>query len=82
MWKKIKRILQKEGGKCIVVEKDQPTYMVMKIDDYEETSKNNISSEIEKVNRDMEELSSREKEKTEVIEPDDSQEVKVEDLPF
>jgi len=54
----------------------------MKIDDYEETSKNNISSEIEKVNRDMEELSLKEKEKTEVIEPDNNQEVKVEDLPF
>ena len=81
MWEKIKKILQKEGGKCIIVEKDQPTYMVMKIDDYEETSKNNISSEIEKVNQDIDELNSKEKEEIQVDELDD-QEVKVEDLPF
>lgn len=82
MWEKIKKILQKEGGKCIVIEKDQPTYMVTKIDDYESGPKNNISSEIEKVNRDMDELSFKEKEKTEAVELNDSEEVKVEDLPF
>jgi len=82
MWEKIKKILQKEGGKCIIIEKNEPTYVVMKIDDYESSSRNNISSEIERVNRDMDELSLKEKEKTEVIEPDNSEEVKVEDLPF
>ena len=82
MWEKIKKILQKEGGKCIIVEKDQPTYVVMKIDDYESGPKNNISSEIEKVNRDIDELSFKEKEENEAIEPNDSEEVKVEDLPF
>ena len=82
MWEKIKKILQKEGGKCIIVEKDQPTYVVMKIDDCESGPKNNISSEIEKVNRDIDELSFKEKEETEAIEPNDSEEVKVEDLPF
>lgn len=84
MWEKIKRILQKEGGKCIIIEKGQPAYLVMKVDDYEIDSKNNISSEIEKVNRDIDELSLQEKEKeeAEAIEPDSREEVKVEDLPF
>lgn len=82
MWEKIKRILQKEGGKCIIIEKGQPTYLVMKVDDYEIDSKNNISSEIEKVNRDIDEMSLREKEESEVIEPNNREEVKVEDLPF
>ena len=82
MWEKIKRILQKEGGKCIIVEKGEPTYLVTRIEDYEGSAKNNISSEIEKVNRDIEEMNTREKEETEAIEPDNNEEVKVEDLPF
>jgi len=81
MWEKIKKILQKEGGKCIIVEKDQPTYIVTKIDDYEGGSKNNISKEIEKVNRGIDEMSLKEKEEK-VIDPDNNQEVKLEDLPF
>lgn len=81
MWEKIKRILQKEGGKCIIIEKDEPAYIVMKIDDYDIAPKNNISSEIEKVNHSIDEMSFKEKE-AEVIDPDDSQEVKLEDLPF
>ncbi len=73
MWEKIKKILQKEGGKCIIVENNQPTYLVMKIEDYEKTS------EIEKVNRDIDEWKAQEKEETEETE---EAEVKVEDLPF
>ena len=68
MWKKIKKILQKEGGKCIIIEDNQPTYLVMKIEDYEKISK------IEEVNRDIDEWKAQEGEETE--------EVKVEDLPF
>jgi len=82
MWEKIKRILQKEGGKCIIIEKGQPTYLVTKIDDYESNSKNNISSEIEKVNRDINELNMKEKEEVDIIEPENGEEMKVEDLPF
>lgn len=70
MWEKIKKILQKEGGKCIIIEDNQPTYLVMKIEDYEKTSK------IEEVNRDIDEWKAQEKEETEEAE------VKVEDLPF
>ncbi len=87
MWERIKKILQKEGGKCIIVEKNQSTYLVMRLEDYEKAGSGRSSSEIEKVNRDIEEWKAEEKEETEVVEPDnqeitDNQEVKVEDLPF
>ena len=82
MWEKIKRILQKEGGKCIILEKGEPTYLVTRIDDYEDSADNNTPSEIEKVNRDIEEMSVKEKEEADIVEPQESEEVKVEDLPF
>jgi hypothetical protein len=81
MWEKIKKILQKEGGKCIIIEDNQPTYLVMKMEDYEKMPEKGSSSEIEEANRDIDEWKANEKEKTEAVEPD-NQEVKVEDLPF
>ena len=84
MWEKIKKILQKEGGKCIIIEENRPTYLVMKMKDYEKTGSDQSSeeeTEIEKVNQDINELEAEEKEETELVEPD-SQEVKIEDLPF
>jgi len=74
MWEKIKKILQKEGGKCIIVEDNQPTYLVMRLEDYEKASAKASSSEMEEVNQDIDEWRAEEKEETE--------EVKVEDLPF
>lgn len=71
LWEKIKKILQKEGGKCIIIEEGQPAYLVMKLGDYEE---------IEEVNRDINEWKAEEEE-SEAVETD-NQEVKVEDLPF
>ena len=68
LWEKIKKILQKEGGKCIIIENNQPTYLVMKIEDYEK------ASEIEEVNQSLDELKAREGKENE--------EVKIEDLPF
>ena len=50
MWEKIKNILSREGGKCIIVEDNQPTYIVMKLEDYEKISQGD-SSEIAEVNR-------------------------------
>ena len=80
MWEKIKKILQKEGGKCIIIEDNQPTYLVMKLDDYDKDSSGQSSGEVDKVNRDISEWKAKEKE-SEIVEPE-SQEVKVEDLPF
>jgi len=56
MWDKIKNILQKEGGKCIVVDKDESVFVVMKMDDYEKLS--NVEAtinlpEVEKANQDI-----------------------------
>jgi hypothetical protein len=81
MWERIKKILQKEGGKCIIVEENQPTYVVMRMEDYERAGSSQSSSEIEKANQDIDEWKAKEKEETEVVEPD-NQEIKVEDLPF
>jgi len=85
MWERIKKILQKEGGKCIIVEENLPTYLVMRLKDYEKADSDQSSeekgTEIEKVNQDINEWKAEEKEETEVVEPD-NQEVKVEDLPF
>lgn len=81
MWEKIKKILQKEGGKCIIVEDNQPTYLVMKLEDYEKASEKASSSEMKEVNRDIDEWRAEEKEETEIVDSN-NQEVKIEDLPF
>ncbi|MBU2068548.1 hypothetical protein KKE13_03165 [Patescibacteria group bacterium] len=73
MWEKIKNILSREGGKCIVVEDGQPTYVVMKLGDYE----------VAEVNRNVDYLKAGEAEKAEEeIDIREKEEVKVEDLPF
>jgi len=72
MWERIKKILQKEGGKCIIISENEPAYLVMRLEDYENT---------EKVNRDIAEWKAGETQKDE-IEDTDGNELKVEDLPF
>lgn len=81
MWEKIKKILQKEGGKCIIVENNQPTYLVMKLEDYQKTVQSN--DETEKANRDIDQWKAVEEEREEsgLVEAE-NEEVKVEDLPF
>ncbi len=75
LWKTIKKILQKQGGKCIILEEDQPAYLVMKIDDYEKGLEKDQAPEIDKVNKDINEWKENENQ-------EDSQAVKIEDLPF
>ncbi len=70
MWKKIKKILAKEGGHCIIIEDNQPAYLVKKLNDIEENT--------EEVNRNIEEWRENNKE----AENKEPEEVKVEDLPF
>lgn len=86
MWNKIKKILSKQGDKCIIVEENQPTYVVMKLEDYEKLSDNSQVSEVEKANRDVAEWKAEEKTEEQVSEPahqeESKEEVKVEDLPF
>jgi len=87
MWEKIKNILSKEGGKCIIVEDNQPTYVVMKLEDYEKISQGD-SSETAEVNRNLDTWKAEEDVQSEQSEPEvgqateDKEEVKVEDLPF
>ncbi len=82
MWEKIKKILQKEGGKCIIVEADQPSYLVMRLDEYQRKLENQglLEKEIEEVNRDITELKAEEAE--EEIRDSEKEKVEVEDLPF
>lgn len=68
MWEKIKRILHKQGGRCIIIEDNQPTYLVMKLEDNED---------IEKVNQDISQWEDEEKNVDQSMD-----EVKIEDLPF
>jgi hypothetical protein len=83
MWKTIKNILQKDSGKCIIIENEKPMYVVMKMKDYENLlEKDNPSenTEIEKVNQDIAGLRNQNENNLEEIVPEE--EVSVEDLPF
>jgi len=81
MWERIKKILQKQGGKCIVISENEPSYLVMKLEDYEKTVKSDQSQNTEKINRDIAEWKAEEMQKNE-SEDTDVDELKVEDLPF
>ncbi|MBU1292003.1 hypothetical protein KKH07_00735 [Patescibacteria group bacterium] len=74
MWEKIKNILLREGGKCIIVEDNQPTYIVMKLEDYD----------IDEVNRNIDHWKQEEntQNEPEIKEDEKKEDVKIEDLPF
>jgi len=85
MWKTIKNLLSKGGGKCIIVENEKPVFVVMSFGEYENLLEKggepSESAEIEKVNRDISEWQSGgEDNNLEEINP--KEEFKVEDLPF
>ncbi len=82
MWERIKKILQKQGGKCIIIEDNEPAYLVMKLEDFEGSADNN-ASETEEANRDIAEWKANQEKKAESKKSEaESQELKVEDLPF
>jgi len=76
MWEKIKKIIEREGGKGIIIEDGQPVYLVERLDEVEE--------DMEKINRDIENLKASADRDDKIIEPEDevSKEVRIEDLPF
>ena len=84
MWKKIKKILQKQGGKCIIIEENQPVYIIMKLEDYENSLDDKQSLETEKINQNIDQwrAEGEEKNQAESIEDSEAGELKVEDLPF
>ena len=85
MWEKIKKILSKENGKCIIIENNQPTYLVMKLDDYEKekTGEGDKKDEVEDINRDIIRWKSQEETPSEIgQDTEKSEDIKVEDLPF
>ncbi len=83
MWDKIKKLLQKEGGKCIIIEKGEPTYLVQKLDDDNEfSSAKREVSDWEKINKNVEELTAEEEEKEQENLNTEQNNIKIEDLPF
>ena len=86
MWKTIKNLLSKGGGKCIIIENEKPAYVVMRVEEYESLLEGDgqlsESAEIEKANQDISAFKAREKEKNILEEMSEKEEIKVEDLPF
>ncbi len=87
MWDKIKKILQKEGGKCIIIEENQPAYVVLTFDEYEKkiNDSGSVDNQFEKVNRDIAEWKATETEsfpEPSITEEQKEEDVKIEDLPF
>ncbi len=84
MWEKIKKILSKGDGKCIIVEDDQPTYVIIKWEEYE-SMVDNCSTEMQEANRNIDHWKAENDDKKEYEvnkEKEDKAEVKIEDLPF
>jgi len=73
MWNKIKKILLKQGEKCIIIEDNKPSYLVMKLEDDE-------SSKTEEINKSIAEL--KPQEEVELNDIDDNKGIEIEDLPF
>ena len=91
MWEIIKKLLQKTGGKYIIVEGNKPKYVIMGIEEYENllgisNEKNPKDgkdlSEIERVNKEIEKVRLEEKRESDVEEMVNNQEMKAEELPF
>lgn len=93
----LKEILKKEGGKCILLDDDGCHYLVIELRSCEqpkEEERQTVTSDptggekesvedLEKVNRDLDALRVSEIKNDEPIDlPENSQEVKIEDLPF
>ncbi|MBL7053092.1 MAG: hypothetical protein ISS02_00295 [Candidatus Portnoybacteria bacterium] len=74
MWDKIKKILSKQGEKCIIIEDNKPSYLVMKLEDSEAGAE---SSETEEINKSIDELKPQEE-----VELNDNKGIEIEDLPF
>ena len=78
MWSTIKKILSKEGGNCIVVESDKSVYLIKKLEGQGENSE---PEKVDKINQDIAQWQ-EEKKEDELVEKDESSEIKVEDLPL
>ena len=87
MWSIIKKLLQKHGGRIIIVEDGQPECVIMKIDEYEALLKSNETQEISQVNQEISQIKASETpepviEEAKTKEAEVKEEVKEEELPF
>ncbi len=87
MWERIKNILQKEGGKCIIIENNEPAYVVLTFDEYEKRNSRPqpaVDEQLDQVNRNIAEWKELEAERVPAApEPvAEENDTKIEDLPF
>ncbi len=86
MWEKIKKILSKGGGKCVIIENEE-SYVIVKWENYEKMI-DTCFVETQEANRNIDHWKAEENAKSEpaVSQVDrdngDKAEVKIEDLPF
>lgn len=95
MWETIKKVLQRQGGTCIIIEDGKPAYVVSSFVDYENLLKEkepvlqnpitNISEQelLEKINQEIAnwKTAQAEQQAPELLETP-ADEVKIEDLPL
>lgn len=81
MWEQIKRLMQKGGGKFIIIEENRPSYVILPIEEYENLLE---QGQIEKANQDISEWKETNSQQPVIEETANKEkdEIKVEDLPF
>jgi len=86
MWNKIKKILSKQGEKCIIIEDNKPSYLVMKLEDDESSDplrQSSSETRIEEINKSIDELKPQEEqEEVELTDINNNKGIEIEDLPF
>jgi len=96
LWETIKKVLQKQGGACIIIEDGKPTYVVSSFSEYqkllesEEQEPQNLAGNIseqgllERINQEIEnwKVSQAEERVTETLAEEAESDVKIEDLPL
>jgi hypothetical protein len=97
MWDTIKKILQKQGGTCIIIEDGKPAYVVSSFEEYENLldarkpaaakMTPNVSEQglLERINQEITDWKAAQSEQEsaqELAESVSSEEVKIEDLPL
>lgn len=81
MWEQIKRLMQKGGGKFIIIEENRPSYVILPIEEYENLLE---QGQIEKANQDISEWKETNSQQPVIEEMvnKEKDEIKIEDLPF
>ncbi|MFH0852397.1 MAG: hypothetical protein V1845_02245 [bacterium] len=96
MWETIKKVLQKQGGACIIIEDGKPTYVVSSFSEYQKlleseeqepqslAGNNSEQGLLERINQEIEnwKASQAEEHAAETLAEEAESDVKIEDLPL